>query len=92
MRTVTLQVRDDRLEQFLKIIEALKDDMVDAYALLPEEEAEYLFSAKFQQDRKLLHSRLEDIRTGRATLLTEDVYQEKMKEFTTELKQRYADS
>ncbi len=91
MQTVTLQVRDDRLEQFLKILEDLKNDMIESYALCPEDETTYLSSVKFQKDRKLLHNRLEDIRAGRAILLTEDRYQEKMREFTAELKQRYTD-
>ena len=92
MQTVTLQVREDRLEQFLKIIDALKEDMVEAYVLLPKDEAEYLTSAQFQKDRKRLHARLEEINSGKATLLTEDVYRKKMDGFISDLKQKYADS
>ncbi len=92
MQTVTLQVREDRLEQFLKIIDGLKDDMVEEYVLLPKNEAEYLSFAQFQEDRKQLHARLEDIISGKATLLTEDVYREKMDGFISDLKQKYADS
>ena len=92
MLTVTLQVREDRLEQFLKIIDALKEDMVEEYILLSQDDAEYLTSAQFQKDRKRLHARLEDINAGKATLLTEDVYREKMEGFISDLKQKYADS
>ncbi len=92
MQTVTLRIREERLEQFLKIIDALKEDMVEEYLLLPKDEAEYLTSAQFQKDREQLHARLEEISSGKATLLTEDVYREKMNGFISDLKQRYADS
>ena len=92
MQTVTLQIREERLEQFLKIIDALKEDMVEEYLLLPKDETAYLTSVQFQKDRERLQARLEDISSGKATLLTEDLYREKMDGFISDLKRKYADS
>ncbi len=91
MQTVTLQIKEDRLEQFLKIVDGLKKDMVEHCMVSIDEDAEYLNSAQFKKDKEMLNSRLEDIHNGKATLLTEEQYKDKMDKFTANLEQKYAD-
>ncbi len=83
MQTVTLQIREDRLEQFLKIIDGLKKDMVEHCIVSTDEEVDYLNSAQFHKDKKMLNARLEDIQNTKATLISQKQYKEKMDEFTS---------
>ena len=91
MQTVTLQIKEDRLEQFLKIVDGLKKDMVEHCVISTDEDTEYLNSEQFKKDKEMLNSRLEDIHNGKATLLTEEQYKDKMNKFTASLEQKYAD-
>jgi len=91
MQTVTLQIREERIEEFLKIIEGLRTDMVEAYEIIDHQD-DYLTSEQFHKDKKMFHRRLQDIQQQRATLLTEEDYREKMADFVADLKKRYADS
>ena len=92
MQTVTLQIREERLEQFLKIIEGLRNDIVETYEVIDHPDEDYLMSENFRKDKKMFHQRLEDIRQKEATLLREEAYREKMADFVSDLKKRYADS
>ncbi len=91
MQTVTLQIKEDRLEQFLKIVDGLKKDMIEHCVVSTDEDAEYLNSEQFKKDKEMLNSRLEDIHNGKAILLTEEQYRDKMDKFTAHLEQKYAD-
>jgi len=92
MQTVTLQVREDRIEQFLTIIDGLKKDMVEHCEVSPYKEGVYESSKQFEKDKKMFNARLEDIHHNKATLLTKEKYKEKMDKFTASLEQKYADS
>ena len=92
MQTVTLHIKKDRIDQFLKIIDGLKKDMVEECIVSTDEDVAYLRSTKFQQDKTMLNSRLEDIHNGKATLLTQEQYRNKMDTFMENLEQKYADS
>lgn len=52
----------------------------------------YLHSAQFQKDREKLHTTYDDIITGKATLLSEDEYNEQMDGFIKNLKEKHANN
>jgi hypothetical protein len=88
MQTVTLQIKENRLEQFLKIIDGLKQDIVEECIVSTDEE--YYNLLQFYKDKEMLSSRLADIQAGKAMLLDSEQYKEKMDKYKILLDQKHA--
>jgi hypothetical protein len=88
----------DMLEELNKFLSFLKYRNLSNSDSFQEEFSDdnslndYMKTAQFQKDKKRLQSTYADVISGKATLLSEDEYNEKMNDFVADLKIKYADS
>jgi len=92
MQTITLQIKDEKVDEFLVILNNLKEDLIDTFTLTNNEEKEYLKSEQFLKDKKKLEQTLQDIEDGKAILYTQEEFQNKMNYFMNDLRNKYANN
>jgi len=92
MQTITLQIKDEKVDEFLVILNNLKDDLIDTFTLTNNDEKEYLKSEQFLKDKKKLEQTLQDIEDGKAILYTQEEFQNKMNYFINDLRNKYANN
>ena len=73
IQTVQLDIADDKLDTFLTIVANLKKDIVQGIRLKDD--------ADYQESRTYFQTALQDIEEGKDTLLSQDEYNNEMKEF-----------
>jgi len=92
MQTITLQIKDEKVDEFLVILNNLKEDLIDTFTLTNNEEKEYLKSEQFLKDKKKLEQTLKDIEDGKAVLYTQEEFYDKMNYFMDDLRSKYANN
>ena len=92
MQTITLQIKDEKVDEFLVILNNLKDDLIDTFTLTNSDEKEYIKSEQFLKDKTKLEQTLQDIEDGKAILYTQEEFQNKMNYFINDLRNKYANN
>ena len=83
MQTLTVNIQDNFVQDFLTIIEHYKDKV----HLLKDKNLEH--DPYFYERQKQLMQDIEDIDSGKTKMLSEEQYDDEMKDFLSELKQKY---
>ena len=83
----------DILEELNKFLNFLKyKNLSNSDGLEDNTLSDYMKTPQFQKDREKLQSTYADVINGKATLLSENEYNEKMNSFVADLKIKYADN
>jgi len=85
MQTLTLNVQDGFVQDFLTIINHYKDKV----QLQKDKNLEY--DPYFYERQKELQQDIDDIDSGKVEMLSQEQYDEEMNNFFTDLKSKYAD-
>ncbi len=73
MRTIHIDIEDDKLDTFLTIVSNLKKDMVQNIRLQSD--------TYYQENKTYFHTALKEIENGNDTPLSQEEYDSEMKEF-----------
>ena len=92
MHTVTLQIKENKLEEFLIILNNLKEDLIEKFTITNKEEEKYLKSEQFLKDKKKLQERLKKIEEGKAVLYTQEEFERKINGHIKNLRAEYANN
>ena len=84
MQTLTVNIQDNFVQDFLTIIEHYKDKV----QLQKDKNLEY--DPYFYERKKQLQQDIDDIDSGRVEMLSQEQYDKEMNSFFTELKSKYA--
>jgi len=84
MQTLTINIQDNFVQDFLTIIDHYKDKV----QLKKDKNLEY--DPYFYERKKQLQQDIDDIDSGRVEMLTQEQYDNEMNSFFTELKLKYA--
>jgi hypothetical protein len=84
MQTITLQVKDDFMTEFMKMIDTVKDNVV----VQKDKNLEY--DPYFYERQKKLQQIRDDIESGNAEMLTQKQYDEEMEQFFKNLEKQHA--
>ncbi len=84
MQTLTVNIQDNFVQDFLTIIEHYKDKV----QLQQDKNLEY--DPYFYERKKQLQQDIDDIDSGRVEMLSQKQYDKEMNSFFTELKSKYA--
>ena len=84
MQTLTINIQDNFMQDFLAIIEHYGDKI----QLRKDENLEY--DPYFYERKKQLQQDINDIDSGKIEMLSQDQYDDEMNSFFTELKSKYA--
>ena len=85
MQTLTVNVQDNFMQDFLTIIEHYSDKI----QLQKDKNLEY--DPYFYERKKQLQQDINDIDNGKVEMLSQEQYDNEMNSFFSELKSRYAD-
>ena len=85
MQTLTLNVQDGFVQDFLTIINHYKDKV----QLQKDKNLEY--DPYFYERQKELQQDIDDIDSGKVEMLSQEQYDEEMNNFFADLKSKYAD-
>lgn len=85
MQTLTLNVQDGFVQDFLTIINQYKDKV----QLQQDKNLEY--DPYFYERKEQLQQDIDDIDSGKIEMLSQEQYDEEMNNFFTDLKTKYAD-
>ena len=83
MQTITVNVQDGFVQDFLTIIDHYKDKV----QIQKDKNLEY--DPYFYERQKQLHQDLEDIKSGKMEMLTQEQYDKEIDNFFKELKLKY---
>ena len=86
MRTIHLQVEDNKLDTVLIMLSNFKDDLVKSFTVVTENFDEkpddamnkYLKTKQFQEDKAYFQQCLADIESGKSELISHDVVWEQI--------------
>ena len=84
MQTVTVNIQDGFMQDFLTIVEHYKDKI----QVQKDKNLEY--DPYFYERQKQLQQDIEDIESGKIEMLSQEQYDNEMKDFFSELKLKYA--
>jgi len=84
MQTLTVNIQDGFIQDFLSIIEHYKDKI----QIQKDEKLEY--DPYFYERKKQLQQDIDDIDNGKIEMLSQEQYEKEMNSFFTELKSKYA--
>ena len=84
MQTLTIQVKDDFMIEFMKIIDTVKDNVV----IQKDKNLEY--DPYFYERQKKLQQIRDDIKSGKTEMLTQKQYDKEMEQFFEKLESQYA--
>ncbi len=84
MQTLTIKVKDDFMAEFIKIIDTLKDNVI----LKKDKNLE--LDPYFYERQKKLHKIRDDIKSGKAKMLSQKQYDNEMEKFFKKLEKKYA--
>ena len=85
MQTLTLNIQDGFVQDFLTIINHYKDKV----QLQKDKNLEY--DPYFYERQRELQQDIDDIDSGKVEMLSQEQYDEEMNSFFTDLKTKYAD-
>ncbi len=83
MQTLTVKVQDNFIQDFLTIIEHYNDKV----HLEKDKNLEY--DPYFYERQKQLQQDIKDIDSGKTTMLSQEQYENEMKDFFSELKSKH---
>ena len=83
MQTLTVNIEDNFVQDFLTIIEHYKDKI----QLKKDKNLEY--DPYFYERKKQLQQDIDDIDSGKVEMLSQEQYDKEMSSFFTELKSKY---
>ncbi len=83
MQTLTVKVQDNFIQEFLTIIEHYNDKV----HLEKDKNLEY--DPYFYERQKQLQQDIKDIDSGKTTMLSQEQYENEMKDFFSELKSKH---
>lgn len=97
MQTVKLQIEDHKLDTFLIVINSLKDGLVKSCTVDNEDKLDsqtlsYMKTNQFKKEKVYFQECLADIESGKSKCLSEDEYEDNMREFVNNLKSKHADN
>ena len=84
MQTLTVNIQDGFIQDFLSIVEHYKDKI----QILKDKNLEY--DPYFYERKKQLQQDISDIDSGEIEMLSQEQYDKEMNSFFTELKLKYA--
>lgn len=84
MQTLTINIQDNFMQDFLAIIEHYGDKI----QLKKDKNLEY--DPYFYERKKQLQQDIDDIDSGKVEMLSQEQYDKEMNSFFTELKSKYA--
>ncbi len=84
MQTLTIQVKDDFMTEFMKMIDTVKDNVV----IQKDENLEY--DPYFYERQKKLQQIRDDIKSGKTEMLTQKQYDKEIEQFFEKLESQYA--
>ncbi len=84
MQTLTIEVKDDFMIEFMKIIDTVKDNVI----VKKDKNLEY--DPYFYERQKKLQKIRDDIKSGKAQMLTQEQYDTEMEQFFDKLEKQYA--
>ncbi len=84
MQTLTIQVKDDFMAEFMKMIDTVKDNVV----IQKDKNLEY--DPYFYERQKELQQIIDDIKSGKTEMLTQKQYDKEMEQFFEKLENKYA--
>ncbi len=84
MQTLTIEVKDDFMIEFMKIIDTVKDNVI----VKKDKNLEY--DPYFYERQKKLQKIRDDIKSGKAQMLTQEQYDIEMEQFFDKLEKQYA--
>jgi len=84
MKTLTIEVKDDFMAEFMKIIDDLKDNVII------KKDKNLELDPYFYERQKELQKIRDDIKSGKAEMLTQEQYDTEMEQFFEKLEKQYA--
>ncbi len=84
MQTLTIEVKDDFMIEFMKMIDTVKDNVI----VKKDKNLEY--DPYFYERQKKLQKIRDDIKSGKAQMLTQEQYDTEMEQFFDKLEKQYA--
>lgn len=97
MKTVKLEIEDNKIDTFLLVLSSLKEGLVKSYTINNEDELDsqallYMKTNQFQKNKAYFQGCLNDIESGKSKSLNEEDYKANMSNFVNNLKSKYADN
>ena len=90
MQTLTIEVKDDFMTEFMKIIDIAKDKIVIKKDGVPLGCKNLELDPYFYERQKKLQKIRDDIKSGKTKMLSQKQYDEEMEEFFEKLEKKYA--
>ena len=84
MQTLTIEVKDDFMTEFMKIIDTVKDNVI------VKKDKNLELDPYFYERQKKLQKIRDDIKSGKTKMLSQKQYDEEMEDFFEKLEKEYA--
>ena len=84
MQTLTLKIKDDFMTEFMSMIDTVKDNVI------VQKNQNLELDPYFYERQKKLQKIRDDIKSGRAEMLTQEQYDAEMEQFFEKLEKQYA--
>ena len=88
MQTIQLQVKDSYTQNVLRMLESVKDIMIEKIEVQKDQNLE--IDPYFYERREELHQLREDIRNGKMKMIDEDEWEKEMQKLDEKLDALYA--
>ena len=90
MQTLTIQVKDDFMTEFMKFIDTVKDNVVVQKDGVPLGCKNLEYDKYFYERQKDLQKTRSDIKNSKVEMLTQKQYNKEMEQFFEKLEKQYA--
>ena len=91
MQTIHVEVEENKMQTVLTLLENLKDVLIKNITIDSDSALqEYKNTKQFQEDRAYFQKCLEEIEGGKTKCFSQDEYNTAMGDFTSTLRQKYA--
>jgi hypothetical protein len=90
MQTLTIEVKDDFMAEFMKIIDNAKDNIIVKKNGVPLGYKNLEHDPYFYERQKELQQIRDEIKNGKAQMLTQEQYDTEMEQFFNKLEKQYA--
>ncbi len=85
MQTLTIEVKDDFMTEFMKILDNAKDNIIVKKDGVPLGHKNLELDPHFYERQKKLQKIRDDIKSGKAEMLTQEQYDTEMEQFFEKL-------
>ncbi len=86
MQTLTIEVKDDFMAEFMKMIDTVKDNVIVKKDGVPLGYKNLEYDPYFYERQKQLQQDIDDIDSGKIEMLSQEQYDKEMSDFLTKLK------